>query len=133
MKINIVPIPVPMFNEFTVFEKLDLNQAIEDGFLIVTASQHTKTRVHTNVKVRKAQYGVNWKFDGFNTYTEEKHSFWTYEKETAHYFVVTKKQSYNEYKQYIEKIVLKLFENYGLADKVDHMEIRFIDKFRNWK
>ena len=133
MEIQVTKIATPMFNEFTVFEPLNLNHAIEDGFITVTASKNTKTRVHTNVKVRKAQYGVNWKIDGFKTHEKKVRNMWSYSEETHNYFMVSKSQSYDEYLEYVKAIVLRLFKNYGLENHALKMQVKFIDRFNNWK
>lgn len=132
MEIVINQVPTPMFNEFTVFEKLNTEKLIEEKKIIFIASNETKTRVHTSVKIGKAQKGVNWKVDGFKTHEKEHRNFFTYDVVLSNYFVVSKKQSINEYFDYIKGIINNLLDD-NIKDKIDVLEVEFINRFKNWK
>lgn len=132
MEITIREIEPPFFNEFALFEDINVRTLINEKKITVQASAHTKTRVHTSLKLGKAQRGVNWLIDGFKTHQETSYSFLAHTPQVQNFFVRSKKQNKNVYLEYVKKIVRQFVENCGAIESIDNLEVVFVDRYKNW-
>jgi len=119
----------PMFTEFGMTAKFDLNAIKKDKTVIVEASNLTKTRVHTTLKKGMALYGINREVEGFKTFGKGNIDFMSGRKYISNNFIVSKKQSRDSYFKYLEAILTDIFRDL----EIDVLTVEFIDDFKNWK
>jgi hypothetical protein len=112
MKVNIVEVPTPMISEFTLMASPDVNLLKENKKLRIVASHHTKTRISTTMQLGQARVGVNFKVEGVKTFEESEHSYFTGNVNVMNYFVKSKKQNKESYKEYVTEVVKDVVENY---------------------
>jgi len=112
MKVNIIEVPTPQFSEFTMFEGINKEKLKETKTVRVIASHETKTRISTSMQIGQSRNGVNFAVEGFKTHESVEHSYFTSETSVKHYFVKSKKQGVEAYKEYVKKVVEDALKNY---------------------
>lgn len=105
MEITLVEIEKPFFSSFTLFEKIDLDLLQEKKEINISFSKLTKTRISTSMQIGKSRNKINFNIDDFKLFEETNFSYVTSEKQTSHYFVISKKQDFEAYKKYVVKLV----------------------------
>jgi hypothetical protein len=112
MKINLVEVPRPMVSSFTMFADPDLNLLRETKTIRVSFHHHTKTRISTSIQFGEYCVKVN-KF--IKEYKQHEDTDWNYfsgNKVTSYYFVKSKKQNYDVYKEYVIKLIDDVIRNH---------------------
>lgn len=109
MKINIKEVPAPMFTSFTIGgDDFNWNSLKEDNTVTVEVVKHTKTRIDTTFQKGQYRVGINLPMDGFKVHTEERHSWFSGNNVICHYFVKSKKQDFEVYKNYVKLLLHKI-------------------------
>jgi len=112
MKINIIEVPTPMFSEFTLGATPKASELSEKKVIRIVASHETKTRINTSMKLGASNSGVNFDVEGFKTHYSREHSWISGEYQEKYYFVKSKKQGLEQYKEYVKEVVKDVIANY---------------------
>ena len=129
MKTTIKEVPSPMFSEFTMCADLDKEMLKKTKTVRVSMSYETKTRINTSVQVGAGRVGINFKVDGVKTFESVEHSYFTSEANVMNYFVKSKKQNAEAYKEYVKAVVVDVITNY-LKVELDEVVIELeMDNF----
>ena len=111
MIINLIEVPTPMFSEFQMFAEPDLELLKEKKTVRVTARQHTKTRISTNMTLGKCCVKINFPIEGVKTHNESSFSYVSSSTESSNYFVKSAKQDINAYEEYVKKVIEHIVTN----------------------
>ena len=122
MKIIFIDTPTPMVTSFTMFAKFPTALLVEEKTLTITASHETKTRVNTSLSIGEHSSRINWAVDGFKTFEKSEMSYFTGNRDTSNYFVLSKAQDKEKYKEYLTAILTKLCENL----EIDELSVNLI-------
>ena len=112
MNIILKEVPSPSSYSYTLFSEPDFNLLKETKTVRVKPTFRTKTRISTSLQFGQFNNTVNFPIDGFKTHNEISHSFLSGDREVKDYFVVSKKQNLEAYKEYVKKVVEKVIKNY---------------------
>lgn len=112
MKINIIEVESPMVREFTMFAGIDKEKLKESKTVRVTVSHETKTRVSTTMQIGQSRNKINFAVEGFKTHEQREHSYFSGEIQVSNYFVKSKKQGLEAYKEYVKAVVEDALKNY---------------------
>ena len=112
MKVNVVEVASPMVREFTMFAGIDKEKLKETKTVRVTVSHETKTRICTTMQIGQSRNKINFEAEGFKTHREEAYSYFSGEKQVSHFFVKSKAQDLEAYKEYVKKVVEDALKNY---------------------
>jgi hypothetical protein len=116
MKINLIEVPKPMFTEYSLFASPDIELLKRTKVVRVSPSCHTKTRVYTNMQIGNSRNGINFQVEGFKTFEQREHSYFSGEIQVTNYFVKSKKQNIEAYKEYVKKVVEIAIREYLKVD-----------------
>jgi hypothetical protein len=125
MKINFIDVEPPMFSSFTVGQKPDFNIVKETKTITVEINSITKTRISTSFKIKECSMGINWEMDGYKQFEDNSFSFLDYERKKSHYFVKSKKQNFERYKEYVSEVLIKLLTGFNV--ELDELNVRLIN------
>jgi hypothetical protein len=112
MKINLVEVPTPMVSSFTMFADPDFNLLKETKKIRVSFHHHTKTRISTSISFGNYRAKVNNIIEGYKHHSHTDWNYFTGNKVTSNYFVKSKAQNYEVYKEYLIKLISDIFTNY---------------------
>ena len=126
MKITFIDKPTPMVSGFTMFAKFPTALLLEKKEITIIASHETKTRVSTSLSLGEHSSLINWEIEGFKTHEKSEWNYFSGGYNTSHYFVLSKAQGKEKYKEYVSAILTKLCEKldideltvYLITDKV---------------
>jgi len=122
MKINLVEVPVPMVTEYNLISSPDKELLKEKKVIRISPNNHTKTRVSTQMQIGMSRNGINFAVEGFKTHEESQHSYFSGENQVSNYFVKSKKQDIEAYKEYVKKLVEIVLKDY-LGVELDEVTI----------
>jgi hypothetical protein len=122
MKINLVEVPVPMVTEFSLCASPSRELLKETKKVRVSPSCHTKTRVYTNMQIGNSRNGINFVIEGFKTFEKREYSFLSGDLQVTNYFLKSKKQNIESYKEYVKKVVEIAIKEY-LKVELDEVTI----------
>ena len=105
MKVNLVEVPTPMFSSFTMFAEPDLKLLKETKTLRVSFHHNTKTRISTSISFGNYRVKVNNLMQGYKQYEERNSNYFSGGVETSYYFVKSKAQNYEVYKEFLTKLI----------------------------
>lgn len=105
MKVNLVEVPTPMMSSFTMFADPDLSLLKETKKLRVSFHHITKTRISTSLSFGNYRVKVNNLMQGYKQHEETNHSYFSGNYETSYYFVKSKAQNYEVYKEFLTKLI----------------------------
>lgn len=129
MKITLIEVPTPQFTEFKMMGGINKGLLKEKKTVRVSPHYHTKTRIGTSMQVGDSRNGINFEVEGFKTFESREHSYFTGEVNIKHYFVKSKKQNIEMYKEYVKKVVVIALNEY-LGVELDEVIIELeVDKF----
>jgi len=126
MKINLVEVPTPMVTEYNLISSPDKAVLLEKKVIRISPNNHTKTRISTQMQIGMSRNGINFAVDGFKTHEESRHSYFSSENQVGNYFVKSKKQGIEAYKEYVKKlveIVLRDYLNVQLDEVTIELEV----------
>lgn len=112
MDIKIIEVPTPQFTEFTMFAKIDVDKLKQDKVVRVIPRYETKTRISTSLKIGQAMNKINFAIEGFKTFEQTSFSYLSGETEVSNFFVKSKKQDFEAYKEYVKKVVEVALKDY---------------------
>ena len=112
MKVNLVEVPTPMFSSFTMFADPDLKLLKETKKLRVSFHHNTKTRISTSISFGNYRVKVNNLMQGYKQHEETNHSYFSGNYETSYYFVKSKAQNYEVYKEFLTKLIPHILTDY---------------------
>jgi hypothetical protein len=110
MKINLIEVPTPMFTEFKMMG--GLNKELLKEKKRVSPTYHTKTRISTSIQIGDSRNTINFEIEGFKTFESREHSYFTGNTDIKHYFVKSKKQNLEAYKEYVKQVVALVVKDY---------------------
>ena len=116
MKINLIEVPKPMFTEYSLIASTDIELLKRTKVVRVSPSCHTKTRVYTNMQIGNSRNGINFQVEGFKTFEQREISYFSGEIQVTNYFVKSKKQNIEAYKEYVKKVVEIAIREYLKVD-----------------
>jgi hypothetical protein len=129
MKVNLIEVPTPMFTEFRMMGEVNKELLKETKTVRVSPHHHTKTRIGTSMQIGDSRNGINFEVEGFKTFESREHSYFTGEVNIKHYFVKSKKQNIEAYKEYVKKVVAIALTEY-LGVELDEITIELeVNKF----
>ena len=105
MKINLVEVPTPMVSSFTMFADPDFNLLKETKKLRVSFHHNTKTRISTSISFGNYRVKVNNLMQGYKQHEERNSNYFSGGVETSYYFVKSKSQNYEVYKEFLTKLI----------------------------
>lgn len=105
MKINIIEVPTPPVKSFTMFAEPDRALLRETKTVRCSIHNVTKTRVSTDLQFGNYCVKINNKVEGFKLHEDTQMNYFSGRMTTSYYFVKSKKQNLEVYKQYLEQLV----------------------------
>lgn len=115
MKINLIEVQTPQFTEFKIMGGINKELLKDTKIVRVSPHHHTKTRIGTSMQIGDSRNGINFEVEGFKTFESREHSYFTGNTDIKHYFVKSKKQDIEAYKEYVKKaVVIALTEYLGI-------------------
>jgi hypothetical protein len=112
MDIKIIEVPTPMFSEFTMYANIDIDKLKKEKTVRVRPHNETKTRISTSLQIGQSRNKINFAIEGFKTFEKTSFSYLSGNSETSHFFVKSKKQDLEAYKEYVKKVVEKALTEY---------------------
>jgi hypothetical protein len=112
MKINLVEVEASMVKSFTMFADPDIKLLMETKTVRVTPYNITKTRISTDIQFGQYCVKINKPIDGFKTYKSIDWNYISGKQTTSHYFVKSKKQNIEAYKEYVKQVVETVIKDY---------------------
>ena len=112
MNIIIKEVPSPSSYSYTLFADPDFNLLKETKTVRVKPMFRTKTRISTSLQFGQFNNTVNFDIEGFKTHNENSINMMTSERENKFFFVVSKKQNLEAYKEYVKKVVERAITQY---------------------
>ena len=111
MKINLIEVPTPQVTSFTLMADLDKKKLIETKTVRIQPHCVTKTRVATSMQIGETRAGLNLEIDGYKQHSEASMNYFSGNKVTKFYYVKSKKQNLEDYKEYVKKLVVKALKH----------------------
>jgi hypothetical protein len=121
MKINIISVPVREVVSFTMFAKPNLELLKQNKRLFCSIHRIGKTRVSTSIQFGDYCVNINLPIDGYKLFEHTDWNYFSGIRVTHSYFVISKKQNFEVYKQYLEKLITKAIEYYNI--KLDELTV----------
>jgi hypothetical protein len=112
MKTNLVEVSTPMFSSFTMFAEPDLKLLKETKTIRVSFHHVTKTRISTSISFGNFRAKVNNFMQGYKQHEETNSNYFSGGVETSYYFVKSKAQNYEVYKEFLHKLISNVITNY---------------------
>lgn len=129
MKVNLIEVPTPQFTEFRMMGEVNKELLKETKTVRVSPHYHTKTRIGTSMQIGDSRNGINFEVEGFKTFESREHSYFTGNVNIKHYFVKSKKQDVEAYKEYVKQAVVIALTEY-LGVELDEVTIELeVNKF----
>ncbi len=112
MKIILVEVPRPLITSFAMFADPDLSILKETKKIKVAFHHITKTRISTSIQFGAYCVKVNNLIEGYKQHEETDYNYFSGKKVTSQYFVKSKKQNYEAYKEFVIKVIEDVIKNY---------------------
>ena len=122
MKVNLIEVPVPMFSSFTMFAEPDIKLLKETKTLKVSFHHNTKTRISTSLSFGNYKVKINNLMQGYKQHEEQNSNYFSGGVETSYYFVKSKMQNYEVYKEFISKLIPYIIKDF-LRVELDEITI----------
>jgi hypothetical protein len=114
MKINIISVPVREVVSFTMFCKPDLELLKQTKKIFCSIHRIGKTRISTSIQFGEYCVNVNIPIEGYKLFEYTEWHYFSGFRQTHHYFVISKKQNFEVYKEYLQKVITKAIEYYHI-------------------
>lgn len=105
MKITLNEVAAPMFTSFTMFAEPNFELLKEKKEVTVSFRHYTKTRISTSLQFGDYCVRINFSNPNFKTHEETSISYFSSNREVSNYFVKSKKQDFEAYKEYVKEVV----------------------------
>ncbi len=112
MKIILVEVPRPLITSFAMFADPDLSILKETKKIKVAFHHITKTRISTSIQFGEYCVKANNLIEGYKQHEETDYNYFSGKKVTSQYFVKSKKQNYEAYKEFVIKVIEDVIKNY---------------------
>ena len=107
MIVNLIEVPTPQSTSFRLMAELDKQKLIETKIVRVQPYCKTKTRVSSSLQIGDTRGGLNFEIDGYKQHSETTPNYFAGGNQTKVYFVKSKKQDLEAYKEYVKKLVVE--------------------------
>lgn len=109
------PITSPGSHGFIMFADLDIERLKEEKRATIRFNHHTKTRLGVTLNFdNKYSIKLNCPSDKFKTHAETSMNYFSGGTTTSYYFVKSKKQDYEQFKEYIKEVVMIFLKHHNL-------------------
>ena len=105
MKINVISVPRPTVTSFTMFASPDYKLLRETKKIRCSFHFISKTRISTSMQFGDFCAKINSPVEGYKTFEHTEMNYFSGGTQTSHYFVISKKQNFETYKEYLKDIV----------------------------
>jgi hypothetical protein len=105
MKINIISVPTPSVKSFTMFAKPDIEKLRETKTIRCSFYRLGKTRISTDMQIGDYCVKINSLVDGYKLAEKTEWNIFSGVRSTSYFFVISKKQNFEQYKEYLKEIV----------------------------
>lgn len=116
MKVIIKEVSTPPTSSFTMFAEVDKEKLMKEKVVRVRPSYVTKTRIETSMQIGQCRVGINFAVDGYKTVEKREHNMFSGTTDVLNYFVKSKKQGLEEYKEFVKALVEKALKEYLYID-----------------
>ena len=110
MEIILKEVDRPMVTSFTMFAKPNLSLLSETKTVNVSFHFMTKTRISTSIQYGDYCVKINFEVGEIKQHRAEDMNYFSGNVQVSHYFVVSKKQNFEVYKQYVIELVKQSME-----------------------
>jgi len=114
MEIKLEIVPRKMISGFTMFAQFNRELLKETKTVEVNSHLVTKTRVSTSMQIGEACMKINFVIDGFKTFEKTEYNYFSSKEVTSNYFVLSKQQNLERYKEYVIEAVRKSINLIGV-------------------
>jgi len=111
MKINLIEVPTPQVTSFMMMADLDKAKLRETKTVRIQPYCVTKTRVATSIQIGETRAGLNLEIEGYKQHSETTMNYFSGGQVTKFYYVKSKKQNLEDYKEYVKKLVIKALQH----------------------
>ncbi len=111
MKIILIEVPTPTVTSFTLMADLDKKKLIETKTVRVQPHHVSKTRVATSMQIGETRVGLNLEIDGYKQHSETSMNYFSGNQVTKFYYVKSKKQNLEDYKEFVKKLVVQALKH----------------------
>ena len=125
MKVNLIQVPSPMFTSFTMFADPNFDLLKETKIVKVSFRNHTKTRMSTSLQFGDYCVRINFSSPNFKTHQEIQNNYFSGGNTTSNYFLKSKKQDFEAYKEYVKEVVSEVITKIYKID-LDEVTIELI-------
>jgi hypothetical protein len=112
MKINLIEVPTPQVVEFQLMADPNRELLRESKTVRVSIDHETKTRIGTSMQIGNSRTGINFPANGFKTHEKTEWNYFSGNQVTKHFFVKSKKQDIESYKEYVKAVVETALKDY---------------------
>jgi hypothetical protein len=112
MKVILVEVPRPSVSSFTMFAEPDIKLLKENKTIRVSFHHNTKTRISTSIHLGQYCAKVNNLMQGYKQHEESNRNYFSGNVETSYYFVKSKAQNYEVYKEFLNKLISNVVTDY---------------------
>ena len=112
MKIILVEVPSPIVSSFAMFADPNLSILKETKKIRVSHYHNTKTRISTSIQFGEYCVKINNLVEGYKQHEETQWNYFSGNRVTSHYFVKSKKQNYETYKEFVIKLIDQVIKDY---------------------
>lgn len=112
MNIILREVETPQVTSFTLFGEPDLELLMRTKRVRIGTHLKTKTRISTSLQFGQFRNKINFAIDGYKTHLSREFSFVSGRHTESNYFVVSKKQNLEAYKEYVKKLVALVIKDY---------------------
>ena len=107
MKVNLIEVPTPQVTSFKLMADLDRAKLRETKTIRIQPHCKTKTRVSTSMQIGETRAGINLEIDGYKQHSETEMNYFSGNRVTKFYYIKSKKQNLENYKEYVKKLVVE--------------------------
>ena len=107
MKINLIEVPTPQVTSFSLGADIDRKKLIETKTIRIQPHCVSKTRVATSMQIGETRAGLNLEIEGYKQHSETSMNYFSGNQVTKFYYVKSKKQNLEDYKEYVKKLVVE--------------------------
>jgi hypothetical protein len=107
MKINLIEVPTTQVTSFILGADIDRKKLIETKTIRIQPHRVSKTRVATSMQIGDTRAGLNLEIEGYKQHSTTEMNYFSGNRVTKFYYVKSKKQNLEDYKEYVKKLVVE--------------------------
>tara|TARA_R110000851_G_scaffold33317_1_gene88613 strand:+ start:67 stop:459 length:393 start_codon:yes stop_codon:yes gene_type:complete len=127
MKTLINLVQKPTSTSFTMFAKADLSKLRENKEVTVSYNFVTKTRVSVSISIGQLRNGINFELPNYKQVSKTEYCYLSGEHTTSNYFVKSKKQNFDVFKEYVKELVAMTITEYFNVTDINVLTINLED------